>query len=440
LQGLPASRAIELFALAVLVSLGAGLRAAGDAMLDVEAIAERNRDAVVTLYGERDGNPDALQSSGCCVSPSGIILTVAHAVKDVDRLRAHYADGTEQVVQVLDVDESHDIAVLKSANPAPKTVALGNADALKPGSPLVAITAPKGLNNTVASGIVANLGRMYMEQRVIQTDLSLNEGSSGGPVFDRNGKLIGLVRARVDAVDRAALLTPVNDAFALLSKHGVLPAHSDAPFEALEPEPTASEARRKAVECYNRGVTAAAPNEKATQYREAVALAPDFFEGWFNLGVALASADRHEEAIEAYTRAEALRPASLEVQRNLGRELLRFERFDEVEKCFQRARKLAPRDAGVRNDLGELYRRTGRLKEAADQFKTALRLRPVYPAARYNLGLTFAAMERWSEAIASFNSYLHLVPGASDADEVRQTIADLEQKRNSARKATGGGS
>jgi tetratricopeptide (TPR) repeat protein len=257
-------------------------------------------------------------------------------------------------------------------------------------------------------------------------------------VFDRQGRLVGLIRARIDDVDSATLLAPVNDAYELLRRHGLNPSSASTPFEALQAGPEASDAEKRAVEEYNRGVAAASIDEKIEHYRQAALLRPELFEAWFNLGVAYTGAQRLEDAVRSYRRAEALRPSSVETQRNLGRALLQLDRLPEVEECFKRAVVLAPKDAGVQNDLGELYRRRGRFPDAAACFKTALGIRPDYAAARYNLGLTFMEMERWSEAIASFESYLRLAPDASDIDEVRGMIKDLEGKQVAQGKGNGG--
>ena len=430
LQGFQGSWAPSLRALAALLALG--LRAEAEASVDVEAIAEQNRDAVVTLYAERDGNPEAMQGSGCCIDPSGIILTVAHAVQDAERLRARFSDGKEQYLELIEADESRDLALLRSPKPAPKAAAIGNVDALKPGSPLVAISAPKGLYSTVASGIVANLDRVFEGRPVLQSDLNLDAGSSGGPVFDRNGRLVGLVRARIEGVDQATLILPVNEAYDLMRRHGVTPPTSgelDAPYPAAPQAANGTQVERHGLDEYNLGAAAASVDEKIAHYRKAALLVPTFFEAWFNLGVAYAAAGRDEDSVRVYRRALGLRPDSLEAYRNLGRVLLRLDRLDEVDKCFRRAVELAPKEAGVYNDLGELCRRQGRLEDARQAFSRAMQLRPNYAAARYNLGLTYAAMERWAEALASLRSYLNLAPDAPDADKVRSMMAELEKKK-----------
>lgn len=398
---------------------------------DVEAIAEKNRGAVVTIYGERGGKGQAVQGTGCCVHPSGLVLTVAHAVEGADRLRIRLSDGSEREAQLLEADASRDVALLKGVD-GMASASLGDAASLRAGSPLVTISAPKGLFASVASGIVSSTERQYDGRPVLQSDLALNEGSSGGPVFDRDGRLVGLVRARLDEVDAATLVLPVNEAFALLRKHGVgVPGAGGetAAFASVEPQPEASDAEREAIENYNRAVAAGSFQQKLIFYNRATTLRPDFFEAWFNLGVTYAAEGRFADAEGAYKQARALRPESVESLRNLGRVLLQQEKLADVEECFRRAVELAPQDPGAHNDLGEVYRRQNRLEEARQCFQKALQIQPNYAPARYNLGLTFAGMGRWTEAAFSFRSYLRLAPDAPDAEEVKGWLEEIERKK-----------
>jgi S1-C subfamily serine protease len=396
--------------------------------MDAEAIVERNKDAVVTVFAERDGDPRAVQGSGCCVDPTGLVLTVAHTLRGSKEFLARFRDGSERPLELVTQDEEQDVALLRTKGPV-AAVVVGDSDALREGSPLVAVSAPKGLHASVSSGIVSSLDRVYNGRPVLQTDLDLHEGSSGGPVFDRHGRLVGLVAARLDSVGAVTLVRPINGAYALLRKYGVdVPEPGGAPFEEVAAAPNAPEPQREAVEAYNRGVTALDVNTKVPLYESAVRLWPSFHEAWFNLGVAYAAQGREDDAIAAYRKAKALRPDSVPALRNLGRLLLKQDRLDEVLDCFEAAADYAPEDAGVMNDLGEAYRRAGRLDEARSRFQKALSLRRDYGAALYNLGLTCMALERWNEAYAAFHRYLVLAPHATDTEKVRGWMAELKQK------------
>lgn len=401
--------------------------------LDTEAIVARNRDAVVTLFATRGDRFDSIQGTGCYVDPSGLVLTAAHAVDGVTTLRARSTNGMERDLTVLALDRTRDLALLKSEEAATESAEIGDAGQLREGSPIVTITAPKGLHASVADGIVSSTSRLYDGRPVLQSNLDVDEGSSGGPVFDKHGRLVGLVLARIEDVNAATLVRPINQAYPLLSKHGVAvpePQSHIAPFESLTARNDATTEERSAIEAFNRGVAASDVEAKILAYDEATKLDPSLFEAWFNLGVALSDARRDAEAISAYRKAHSLRPAQPEVSKNLGRIYLRNDELSKVLEWFRRAVLLAPDDPSAYNDLGEAQRRLNRLEEAHRSFSKALQLRPDYAAARYNLGLTCMSLSRWAEAAASFKSYLALEPDAEDAEKVQGWIEELERKPN----------
>lgn len=414
--------------LASLLFVVSGALYGAAAALDPVAISERNRDAVVVTLGERVRTGVPVQGSGSCVHRSGIVLTTAHQVRDLENLRIRLADGTELPARVAAMDPQLDFALIYTDSPIPAAVEIGDARTLRMGSPLLAITSPRGLEFSAVSGIVSSMNRRYRGNRVIQTDLPASPGSSGGPVFDERGRLVGLVAQRVEEVQGATLVTPINAAYTLLKQHGVpLPQAAgarSAPGEII-PAADITADDRAAVRAYNRGVNAATPEAKMEAYAKAVGSLPEFFEAWFNLGVARTAASLGPEAIEAYTAARALRPGSVAVHRNLGRLFLQYERVGEAAGAFGDALRLNPGDASCHNDLGEAFRQLGEYDKAESAFREALRLRPEYAAAHYNLGLTYASSGRAPEAMERFEAYLRLNPGASDAAQVAAWIEEL---------------
>ncbi len=405
--------------------------------LDTERIAAANEPSVAVLLGVKTDTQAPVQSSGCFVDASGLLLTTSHQVRGVERLRVRLADNREADASVLASDPSTEMALVKCAVPAPATARIGDAERLRAGAPLVAISAPEGLSLSVVNGIVSNLNRTYGGYRVIQTNLPASPGSSGGGVFDRNGALVGLVVSKLVERDWVTFVNPINNAYALLKRHGIHVQSVFAPLndeDALEiiPADNLSDRERRAIEAYNAGVGSTSPMEKVGAYATAVKLLPSFYEAWFNLGVAYAATGNPPSAVEAYRRAVALRPDAIEPQRNLGRVLLAQSDLDAAAACFQRAVELAPDDAASYNDVGEAQRRSGNLDAAAESFGKALALRPEYPAAQYNLALTWASLGQNEKAAEAFEAYLGHNPGAEDALAVRGWIGRLRAAQDRA--------
>lgn len=142
--------------------------------------------------------PDAGRSgSGVVVHSAGFVVTNAHVVEDVERLRVAFKDGAEYDAVVYGVDTATDLAVVKVESDRPLPVAvLGDSDALKVGEFVLALGAPFGLEATATSGIVSGLHRSGLGiaryEDFIVTDAPINRGNSGGPLVNLRGEVVGI--------------------------------------------------------------------------------------------------------------------------------------------------------------------------------------------------------------------------------------------------------
>ena len=133
--------------------------------------------------------------SGFIVSPDGYILTNAHVVEGADELRIRLTDNREFAGKVIGLDKKTDIAVVKIEAKDLPVLKMGSSENLKVGEWVAAIGSPFGLDNTVTAGIVSAKSRQLpSEQYVpfIQTDVAVNPGNSGGPLFNMKGEVVGI--------------------------------------------------------------------------------------------------------------------------------------------------------------------------------------------------------------------------------------------------------
>ena len=133
--------------------------------------------------------------SGFIVSKDGYILTNAHVVTDADEVTVRLTDRREFPAKVVGTDARTDVAVLKIAAGNLPVVEIGNEDALKAGEWVVAIGSPFGLENSVTAGIVSGTSRAVANGSsvpFIQTDVAVNPGNSGGPLFNLRGEVVGM--------------------------------------------------------------------------------------------------------------------------------------------------------------------------------------------------------------------------------------------------------
>jgi serine protease Do len=133
--------------------------------------------------------------SGFIISDDGYILTNAHVVQDASEVIVVLSDRRELNAEVVGTDPETDIALLKVDADDLPTVEMGDSDELNVGQWVLAIGAPFGLEYTATQGIVSALSRSLPDDTYvpfIQTDVAVNPGNSGGPLFDLDGKVVGI--------------------------------------------------------------------------------------------------------------------------------------------------------------------------------------------------------------------------------------------------------
>lgn len=150
--------------------------------------------------------------SGFFYDGEGRIVTNYHVVQAADQLQVTFADGEVRDARLVGADPSNDLAVLEVASGAddPDPLVLGDSDALEVGRFVVAIGHPFGLDQTLTTGVVSGLGRVIESPdqgfigEIIQTDAAINQGNSGGPLLDLDGRVVGVNSAIVSPTGASA--------------------------------------------------------------------------------------------------------------------------------------------------------------------------------------------------------------------------------------------
>ncbi|HEX7634218.1 MAG TPA: trypsin-like peptidase domain-containing protein [Noviherbaspirillum sp.] len=154
-----------------------------------------------TVREEGTAPPDQGESlavglgSGFIISQDGYILTNAHVVADADEVSVSLTDKREFKAQVLGIDPYTDVALVKIEATGLPVVKIGDPGRLEPGEWVAAIGAPFGFENSVTAGIVSAKGRILSNESYvpfIQTDVAVNPGNSGGPLFNMGGEVVGI--------------------------------------------------------------------------------------------------------------------------------------------------------------------------------------------------------------------------------------------------------
>ena len=164
------------------------------------------------------------QGSGFVWDDEGHIVTNRHVVVDAERIRVVFADGSDADAEIVGLDEDSDLAVIKIDKDAEQLtpVTLGDSNEVRVGQLAITIGNPFGQDFSTTTGIVSAIGRTirtgdshFSLPKVIQTDAPMNPGNSGGPLLDRQGRVIGIdaqIITRSGANTGIGFAIPVNTA------------------------------------------------------------------------------------------------------------------------------------------------------------------------------------------------------------------------------------
>ncbi len=157
-------------------------------------------DLLQRFFGQRE-MPEELKGtslgSGFIINDEGYVLTNNHVVKDATDIKVRLSDGRELDAKIVGRDPSTDVALIKLQKVGGKlpTVALGDSDALEQGDFVLAIGSPLGFRESVTFGIVSAKDRQLTGSPFddfLQTDAAINQGNSGGPLFNMKGEVVGI--------------------------------------------------------------------------------------------------------------------------------------------------------------------------------------------------------------------------------------------------------
>ena len=193
-------------------------------ILPTDKVVEKVADSVVDVSVQSSnrqfgGNVYSITSAGSGVvySKDGYIITNNHVVKEANKIVITLKNGSKYVANIVGTDADNDIAVLKIDASNLNPVELEDYSKVKLGEETIVIGNPLGeLSGTITDGVVSALSRTVnvdgKKMNLMQTCAEINEGNSGGGVFDREGKLIGIVIAKTagDEVEGLGFAIPSN--------------------------------------------------------------------------------------------------------------------------------------------------------------------------------------------------------------------------------------
>lgn len=351
---------------------------AGQARAD--AVPERVGALVVCLDSRLADGVRAL-GTGFFVAPK-VIATVAHQVRGAERIAVHLAGGWVLTARPLLVSADSDLALIRVVDVAAPNITPLSVGVPRLGDEVFTIGCPLGLSHTMTRGVVSHPERRLNGQVLIQTDLAINRGNSGGPLVNRAGELLGVVQGTLRAGQGIHFAIPAGKLAELMRDAGLqAPVAHDRELDRLWREA----AREK-------------DPERRRQLLEAIVLrAPWHADAYFNLGLLRLQQEDHEGA----------------------------------RQLFETATLRQPGHASALTGLGIALYRLGRPGDARDVLLRAVSSDPAHALAQYNLGVVYArGLGDAASAVVSFRRFLELDADPVLADAVRRWLGQRNAGRN----------
>jgi hypothetical protein len=206
-------------------------------------ILDENTDAIVLIVA--GGGGSLKLGSGLFVQPKGLLLTSLHIIEGMELVGVKLPSNGSVVWarNATGFDSDNDLVVLRVETAPAKSARLGDSDEVRVGEPIVVVGNPEGLEQTVSNGLVSAI-RELGGRKLFQISAPISEGSSGSPVFNEYGEVIGVVVSSIQSGQNLNFAVPINYAKPL--------------FERLTQEPISSLPKR------NRADTEAGPSQNGS--------------------------------------------------------------------------------------------------------------------------------------------------------------------------------
>ncbi len=387
-----------------------------------EDIAKEYGDAVVSITASDKDGKVISEGSGFIIDADGTVVTNYHLINGTVSARVRLTNGAYfDVVGVLGAAQDWDMAVLKIEARNLHTAPVGDSDEVSVGERVVTIGNPMGLENTVSVGNVSAIrSREDTDEKIIQFTAPISPGSSGGPLFNAEGKVVGVTVLHLKEGQNLNFAIPINRVKPLLKgkrlialselSGGQRPTKGQSSPEDSE-KPGTEEHFMLGVSYFSGGKNDLAIKE----LKEAIRLKPDFAEAHYSLGVVYATKGQSNLAIRQYEEAIRIKPDMAEAYFSLGMVSADKGLYDLAIRKHKEAIRLDPDFAEAHYTLGVLYNKVGQYNLAIKQSREAIRIKPDMVDAHYNLGVAYAMKDHDDLAIRQFEEAIRLKPDFAEA-------------------------
>lgn len=399
---------------------------------------------VRSMEVDRPGIPMGSQGSGVVIAP-GKVITNFHVVNHAPVLKVEYQGGRYDA-RLLYADQERDLAQLEVPDLSAPAIEQVSYHDISTGDQAFTVGAPQGLDLTLSQGLISSI-RKKGDHILIQTSAAISKGSSGGGLFDEQGRLVGITTMMVATGQNLNFAVP-SDWIADLPARSLVKSTEEGQFLLESAMHKRKGAQEKLVDVTTRWLekNSQSPLALSTRgdaflllkrydlaaqdYQKLYSLKGLGFEAlrhasYKGLGDVYAFLHRYHASIKAYARYIELlkeqqdndptpKPQNLILMIHCLERMafcfLRMENYEEAMKIFQRVEKMVPPSPAPLVWQGRLHAWSGNHAQAVEFFKRAMEKAPDNPNIHYELGIAHAALGRPGQAIEHFRATLEHDP------------------------------
>ena len=336
------------------------------------------------------------QGSGVLL-PSGKIATNCHVVEGGASYQVSRGKQLFRAALYAE-DGDKDICLLDAKGIQGKPAQLGKAADLKVGDSVYAVGAPQGLELSLSDGIVAQL--RGGPPPLIQITAAISPGSSGGGLFDGDGRLVGLTTLYIEGGQSLNFAMPVEW------------------IGEVKPGRKQVAGGRSQIEWSKRAV--ALEELKNWQgmldwCRKWTKSEPKNTGAWYRLGFVYVKLDRYNDAVEAYRQGLRIDPDNASAWHALGFVYFKLDRYNDAVEAHRQGLRIDPDNARSWFDLGICYFKLDRYNDAVEAYRQGLRIDPEVAIAWVFLGAAYSNLDRYNDTIDAYRQAIRINPEYADA-------------------------
>ena len=348
------------------------------------------------------------RGSGFFIAPDRII-TNRHVIERSTRVEIHLLDGKKFPVRgVLAVDGEGDLALLQVDVPKALAIPLPIVRAVpQEGESIVVIGNPYGLEGSVSNGIVSAVREISGYGKIIQITASISPGSSGSPVVNMAGQVIGIATLQAAEGQNLNFAVPAE-------RISQLRINDLQSFSSLSAESQKNK-RSSAERLYSQGLAQLSRDDYARAlpyFEKAVETDSNYAEAWYQAGYCYGVLGRHADALRASRQAAKLRPEWSATFINIGVSSFALGQYKDAVEAYKTALRLDEGNADAQYSLGLTFGKMNRTDEEILSYRRAIAIKPDHVNAIEKLGLALFKQRRYADAAALFDQLRIYKPDA----------------------------